>query len=67
MAVRLAHKMAIESDLVRADMVEAIEFPHLAIKYHVHGVPKTVVNETFFIEGAVPEVIFVQQIVRAVK
>lgn len=59
--------MAIESDLVRADMVEAIEFPHLAIKYHVHGVPKTVVNETFFIEGAVPEVIFVQQIVRAVK
>ncbi len=59
--------MAIESDLVRADMVEAIEFPHLAIKYHVHGVPKTVVNETFFIEGAMPEVLFVQQIVRAVK
>ncbi len=59
--------MAIESDLVRADMVEAIEFPHLAIKYHVHGVPKTVVNETFFLEGAMPEVLFVQQIVKAVK
>ncbi len=59
--------MAIESDLVRADMVEAIEFPHLAVKYHVHGVPKTVVNETFFIEGAMPEVPFVQQIVKAVK
>jgi hypothetical protein len=67
MAVRLAHKMAIENDLVRADMVEAIEFPHLAVKYHVHGVPKTVVNETFFIEGAMPEVPFVQQIVKAVK
>ncbi len=63
----MAHKMAIESDLVRADMVEAIEFPHLAVKYHVHGVPKTVVNETFFIEGAMPEVPFVQQIVKAVK
>lgn len=59
--------MAIENDLVRADMVEAIEFPHLAVKYHVHGVPKTVVNETFFIEGAMPEVPFVQQIVKAVK
>jgi len=59
--------MAIESDLVRADMVEAIEFPHLAVKYHVHGVPKTVVNETFFLEGAMPEVLFVQQIVKAVK
>jgi len=59
--------MAIESDLVRADMVEAIEFPHLAVKYHVHGVPKTVVNETFFIEGAMPEVPFVQQIIKAVK
>jgi hypothetical protein len=45
-------------------MVEAIEFPHLAVKYHVHGVPKTVVNETFFIEGAMPEVPFVQQIVK---
>ncbi len=67
MAVRLAHKMAIESDLVRADAVEAIEFPHLAVKYHVHGVPKTVVNETFFLEGAMPEVLFVQQIVKAVK
>ncbi len=63
----MAHKMAIESDLIRADMVEAIEFPHLAVKYHVHGVPKTVVNETFFIEGAMPEVLFVQQIVKAVK
>lgn len=59
--------MAIENDLVRADMVEAIEFPHLAVKYHVHGVPKTVVNETFFIEGAMPEVPFVQQIIKAVK
>lgn len=67
MAVRLAHKMAIESDFVRADMVEAIEFPHLAVKYHVHGVPKTVVNETFFIEGAMPEALFVQQVVRSLK
>ncbi len=54
-AVRLAHKLAIESDLIKADMVEAIEFPHLANKYQVMGVPRTVINETTHIEGAVPE------------
>ncbi|MFN2291278.1 MAG: protein disulfide oxidoreductase [Anaerolineae bacterium] len=54
-AVRLAHQMAIESDLIRADMVEAIEFPHLANKYGVYGVPRTVINESVHQEGAVPE------------
>ncbi len=54
-AVRLAHQLALESDLVSADMVEAIEFPHLSLKYQVQGVPRTVINETVHIEGAVPE------------
>ena len=31
--------------MVRADMVEATEFPHLVQKYNVFGVPKTVVND----------------------
>ena len=42
----LAHKLALASDLVTADMVEATEFPHLAQRYQVRGVPLTVVNET---------------------
>ncbi len=54
-AVVLAHAMAIASDRVRADMVEATEFPHLSMKYQVMGVPRTVINETGFVEGAVPE------------
>ena len=54
-AVILAHQMAIASPQVKADMVEATEFPHLAIKYQVRGVPRTVINETVHIEGAVPE------------
>jgi glutaredoxin-like protein len=54
-AVRLAHQLALESDLIRADMVEAIEFPHLSMKYQVQGVPRTVINEKVHIEGAVPE------------
>jgi glutaredoxin-like protein len=54
-AVVLAHRLAMESDLIRGDMVEATEFPELADKYDVMGVPRTVVNEDFHIEGAVPE------------
>jgi glutaredoxin-like protein len=54
-AVVLAHRMAVASPLVRADMVEAQEFPHLATKYQVMGVPRTVINEATHVEGAAPE------------
>jgi glutaredoxin-like protein len=54
-AVVLAHKMAIASPMVRADMVEAQEFPHLVTKYQVMGVPRTVINEATHVEGAAPE------------
>ena len=65
-AVRLAHSMAIASGLVRGDMVEAIEFPHLAHKYEVQGVPRVVINETTFIEGAAPEPLFLARVLQAV-
>jgi len=67
LAVRLAHQFAVESPRIRADMVEATEFPHLAQKYHVFGVPKTVINEAVFIEGAVPESVFLDHVLRAAK
>ena len=54
-AVILAHKLAFASDKVRADMIEANEFPHLSMKYNVMGVPRTVINEDTFLEGAAPE------------
>jgi len=54
-AVRMAHSLAVASDLVRADMVESVEFPHLANKYNVQGVPQTVINETTLLEGVKPE------------
>ena len=65
--MRLAHQMAIESDLIRADMVEAIEFPHLANKYNVYGVPRSVFNETAYLEGAVPEPLFLQKLLEAAE
>jgi len=63
----LAHQFAVESDLVRADMVDVGEFPHLGHKYSVMGVPKTVINEKMEFVGAVPEELFVQQVVLAQK
>lgn len=65
-AVRLAHQLALESDMVRADMVEAIEFPHLSMKYHVQGVPRTVINDTVHLEGAAPEAMLWGKVMEAV-
>jgi glutaredoxin-like protein len=66
-SVVLAHQMAIASPLVRADMVEAMEFPQLAIKYQVMGVPRTVINETTYIEGAAPEPMVLEKLQEALK
>jgi len=61
-AVILAHQMAFYSPKVTADMVEATEFPHLSQKYSVMGVPRTVINESEFQEGAAPENLIVEKI-----
>lgn len=66
-AVLLAHQLAMESDLVRGDMVEAIEFPHLSMKYQVQGVPRTVINEQVHIEGAMPEAMVMARLQEALR
>ncbi len=53
--------MALASPHIRATIVEATEFPDLARQYRVTGVPKTVVNGTTEILGALPEEMFVRQ------
>ena len=63
--MRLAQQLAVESDLITADLVEVTEFPHLAQRYSVRAVPRTVVNETASIEGAPPESEFVRAVVAA--
>ena len=65
-AVRLAHMMAMESHLVTGDMVEAIEFPHLSNKYNVMGVPRTVINEHAYLEGAAPEAMLMAKVREAI-
>ncbi|MGH9236494.1 MAG: protein disulfide oxidoreductase [Vicinamibacterales bacterium] len=64
-AVALAHRLAVESPLIRATCVEATEFIDLAQRYQVTGVPKTVVNGTIEMLGALPESVFVRTAVGA--
>jgi hypothetical protein len=53
--------MAFLSPHITATAVEATQFPDLARRYRVSAVPKTVVNETVEILGALPEEAFVVQ------
>jgi predicted DsbA family dithiol-disulfide isomerase len=53
--------MAFANPLITAYAVEATEFPDLARRYQVSGVPKTVVNEEVEIMGGLPQDAFVEQ------
>jgi len=66
-AVVQAFRMAMESPKVTASMVEATEFPHLANKYQVSGVPHTVIGESPQpMVGAYPEAAALDLILNAV-
>ncbi len=56
--------MAMESDLITADMVDASEFAELSDHYQVYGVPLTVANEKVRLEGGMPEQMFIPQILQ---
>ncbi|MCS7191091.1 MAG: thioredoxin family protein, partial [Fimbriimonadales bacterium] len=63
-AVRTAHKLAMASDLITAEGISSEEFPELANQYGVMAVPKVVINDRHSFEGALPEPVFVQQVLR---
>jgi glutaredoxin-like protein len=64
-AVTLAHRLAVENPQIQATCIEATEFMDLSRRYNVTGVPKTVVNDSIEILGALPEDQFVRAIVGA--
>lgn len=64
MVVRIADQMAVESDLVSSEMIESSEFPHLSNRYGVMAVPKTIINESVILEGALPEEEFIQRVLQ---
>jgi glutaredoxin-like protein len=53
--VRAAHRLAMENPNIRARMVEIMEFPDMALKYNVIGVPKIVIDEKIVFDGALAE------------
>ena len=61
-AAAVAHKLAIESPMVRADVIDASEFPQLAQKYAVIGVPKIIINEKVEFVGAFNEDLFAEHV-----
>lgn len=66
-AVVTAHKFSYLNEKIKGDMVEATEFPHLSNKYNVRGVPRTVINENTFIEGAAPEQMVLDKVKEALN
>jgi glutaredoxin-like protein len=66
-AVVMAHHLAYVSDKVTADMVEVTEFPHLGNRYNVMGVPRTVINDDTYIEGAAPEQMLLEKLKAAAR
>lgn len=68
-AVLLAHQMAMENPaMIRAEGVEATEFPELANQFNVRGVPQTVINAGMgTVVGAMPEKNLLAEIMRAVN
>jgi thioredoxin-related protein len=68
--VSLAHEMAFANPAITAYAVEATEFPDLARRYMVTGVPKTVITASVGgapveILGAIPQDDFIEQTLSA--
>jgi glutaredoxin-like protein len=61
-AAAIAHKLAVECDMIRADVIDNSEFPTLAQKYAVIGVPKVVINEKVEFVGAFSEDLFAEHV-----
>ncbi len=64
-AVITSHMFAMVSDNIKAEMVEATEFPELSQKYGVKGVPQIVINEKPTQAGALPPQMLLEEIKKA--
>ena len=65
--VHVAHQFAFVNENIRADMVEAQEFPQLVQRYNVSAIPKTIINEVHSFEGALPAGAAYLEILKAVN
>ena len=63
---RAAHAFAIANPNVKAEIIEASEFPEVSRRYAVMGVPKTVINDKVEFVGAVPDELFLNAILETI-
>jgi predicted DsbA family dithiol-disulfide isomerase len=59
--------MAVASSRVRAECIDANEFPEMSQQYRVSAVPKIVINDRVEFEGALPERDFLSAVLQAVE
>ena len=62
-AASIAVKLAVENNFIKADVFDSTEFPDLAQKYSVIGVPKVIINEKVEFVGAFNEDLFAEHAV----
>lgn len=63
-AVQKAHKLALESPMIDAEMVEAQTFFELSDKFNVSSVPKIVINDQYEFVGNQPLEVFLEEIAK---
>jgi alkyl hydroperoxide reductase subunit AhpF len=59
--------MAVASPRIKAECIEATQFPELSQRYRVMAVPKIVINDRVEFEGALPERDFLSAVLQAVS
>jgi len=67
MAARVAHRFAMENEMIKAHVIDVGEFPQIGLKYGVMGVPKIVINEKVEFLGPVPEEVFLDHVLLAAR
>lgn len=65
-AVRTAHKFAMQSSFIKADMVDANTFFDYASSYNVGSVPRVIINEKHHFEGGLPDEEYLKEILNAI-
>ena len=63
-AVELAHRLAVESDLITGEMIETSEFPTYMQKYNIMSVPRIIINDKVDFEGTLTEKEFVENLMK---
>ncbi len=66
-AVMTVHKYAMLNSNITGDMWEAQEFPQESMKYNVHAVPRVIINEEAYFEGALPDRMFLDSVYKALE